>query len=237
LVTTLDLFYLGLTALLLLIDGFFWTTLLRRPQADMGRLRIRLWSVSMLILWTLVAVGIAVWRTEARTWTSLRLTIPHGWRLWGALGLLLALAVTYGRTAVRLATRPRTRTIKLGNPYAAMYAPHTRPELGMWIALSLTAGFCEELIFRGYLLWVFTPSLGLWGAAAVSVVVFAAAHAYQGSRGILTTGVAGGVLTVVVLLSGSLLPAIALHSLTDIGEGLVAWLVFRGQGVSGTASA
>ena len=233
--TTLDVFYLGLVALLLLFDGSYWITRLRRPQAETGRLRIRLWSVSMLVLWTLVAVGIAVWRTEARTWTSLRLTMLHGSRLWASLGLVVALAVGYGRTAVRLA-RPRARTIKLGNPHAVMYAPHTRPELAMWIALSLTAGFCEELIFRGYLLWVFTPSLGRWGAAAVSVVVFALAHSYQGSRGIITTGVVGGLLTVVVLLSGSLVPAIALHSLTDIGEGMVAWLVFRAQGMSGTAS-
>lgn len=233
----LDLFYLGLVALLLLFDSFFWIALLRRPQPDMGRLRVRLWSVSMLILWTLVAVGFAVWRMEARTWASLRLTMPHGWRLWGALGLVLALALSYGRTALRLATRPRARTIKLGNPHAAMYAPHTRSELGLWIALSLTAGICEEFIFRGYLLWVFTPLLGLWGAAAVSVAAFAMVHAYQGPQGILMTGVVGGVLTVVVLLSGSLLPAIALHSLIDIGAGLVAWLVFnRGQGMGGTAS-
>jgi membrane protease YdiL (CAAX protease family) len=235
-VTQLDLLYLGLVALLLLFDGFYWSTLLRRPQGDLGRLRARLWSVSMLVLWTLVAVGIALWRTEARTWTSLRLTMPHGWRLWGALGLVLALAFSYGNTVVRLATRPRARTIKLGNPHAALYAPHTRPELGMWIALSLTAGVCEELIFRGYLLWSFTPLLGLWGAAAVSVVFFGLAHAYQGPRGIVTTGVVGGLLTGIVLLSGSLVPAIALHSLADIGEGLVAWLVLRDQGMGGTAS-
>jgi hypothetical protein len=30
-----------------------------------------------------------------------------------------------------------------------------------------------------------------------------------------------------VLISGSLVPAIALHALTDIGQGLVAWLAFR----------
>jgi len=29
----------------------------------------------------------------------------------------------------------------------------------------------------------------------------------------------------VVLISGSLLPGIALHALVDIGQGLIAWLV------------
>jgi membrane protease YdiL (CAAX protease family) len=115
----------------------------------------------------------------------------------------------------------------MGSPHVEKLAPHTRSELGWWLAVSLSAGFCEEFVFRGYLIWVFQPLLGLWGAAAFSVVVFAAAHAYQGAKGILATGVVGSLLTLVVLISGSLLPAIALHALTDIGTGLVAWLALR----------
>jgi len=93
------------------------------------------------------------------------------------------------------------------------------------LTLSLSAGFCEEFIFRGYLIWVFQPVFGLWGAAAFSIFAFAMAHAYQGAKGILGTGAVGFLLTLVVLISGSLLPAIALHALVDIGQGLIAWLV------------
>jgi membrane protease YdiL (CAAX protease family) len=77
------------------------------------------------------------------------------------------------------------------------------------------------------MIWVFQPVLGLWGAAALSLVVFAAAHAYQGASGILATGVVGGLLTLVVLILGSLWPAMAVHALVDIGSGLLAWVVFR----------
>ena len=108
-----------------------------------------------------------------------------------------------------------------------MLSPRTRFEMGWFVALSLTAGFCEEFIFRGYLIWVFRPVLGLWGAAAFSVVVFALAHAYQGAKGILSTGFIGLLFTLVVLITGSLWPAIALHALLDIGQGLIAWLVLR----------
>jgi hypothetical protein len=95
------------------------------------------------------------------------------------------------------------------------------------VAVSLSAGFCEEFIFRGYLIWAFQPVCGLWGAAALSVVIFATAHAYQGAKGVSTTGAIGSLLTLVVLICGSLLPAMALHALVDIGQGLVAWLVLR----------
>ena len=57
----------------------------------------------------------------------------------------------------------------------------------------------------------------------------------QGVNGILSTGIVGTLLTLVVLIFGSLWPAIALHALVDIGSGLVAWLALRqvqGEGVT-----
>lgn len=226
--TTTDLLYLALIAILLLLDYFvLWPTFLRRSQADPGRARTWLWSSWMIMLWTLVAAGVVVWLIEARALKSLRLITPHGWRLWGAIGLVLALAMTYGRTVLRIARSKRPTRIKLANPHVEQLAPHTRSELGWWVALSLSAGFCEEFIFRGYLIFAFRPMLGLWGAAMFSVVVFAAGHAYQGARGVLVTGIVGSLLTLVVLILGSLLPAMALHALADIGQGVVAWVAFR----------
>jgi CAAX protease family protein len=227
-VTTADLLYLALIAIGLFVDHFvLWPTFLRRSQADPSQARLWLWSGWMILLWTLVATGVALWLFEARTWEALRLTIPRGWRLWSSIGLVFALPITYARTVVRVTRRRRSRRIKVGNPHVEKLSPHTRSELGWWVALSLSAGFCEEFIFRGYLIFAFQPMLGLWGAAMFSVVVFAAGHAYQGAKGVLATGIVGSLLTLVVLISGSLLPAIALHALVDIGQGLVAWLVFR----------
>ena len=63
----------------------------------------------------------------------------------------------------------------------------------------------------------------------------ALAHVHQGVKGILSTGIVGAFLTLVVLIFGSLWPAIALHALIDIGSGLVAWLALRqmqSEGVS-----
>jgi hypothetical protein len=93
--------------------------------------------------------------------------------------------------------------------------------------VSLSAGFSEELIFRGYLIWAFQPLLGLWGAAALSLVVFAAAHAYHGAAGALAAGVVGAFLTLMVVIFGSLWPAVAAHLLIDLQQGLAAWLVLQ----------
>lgn len=226
--TTTDLLYLGLIAILLLLDYFvLWPTFLRRSQSDPGRARTWLWSSWMIMLWTLVAAGVVVWLIEARALGSLRLITPHGWRLWAAIGLVSAFAMTYGRTVLRIARSKSQKRVKVANPHVERLAPHTRSELIWWVALSLSAGFCEEFIFRGYLIFAFQPMLGLWGAAIFSVVVFAAGHAHQGAKGVLATGVVGSLLTLVVLILGSLLPAMALHALADIGQGVIAWVAFR----------
>jgi hypothetical protein len=210
------------------MDHFLlWPSFLRRSQIDPGRARLWLWPGWMMMMWTLVATGVALWLFEKRAWASLGLMTPHGWRLWVASGLVLAFAIASARRVMRIARSTRRRRVRMGRPDVERLAPHTGSELGWWVGVSLSAGFCEEFIFRGYLIWAFQSLLGLWGAAALSVVLFALAHAYQGARGIVSTGIVGSVLTLVVLIFGSLLPAIALHALVDIDQGLVAWLVLR----------
>jgi membrane protease YdiL (CAAX protease family) len=107
--------------------------------------------------------------------------------------------------------------------------PHTSNELSWFVALSLTAGFCEEFLFRGYLIWAFQPWLGWWGAAVLLLSSFAAAHAYQGKAGFTRTVLIGGVFTLLVALSGSLVPAIVLHATVDILSGVIAWLILRDE--------
>src|SRR6266849_3706882 len=113
--TTPDLLYLALIAIGLFLDYFvLWPTFLRRSQADPGRARLWLWSGWMIMLWILVAAGVALWLFEARAWESLRLMTPHGWRLWGAIGLVLMLVITYARTVVRIARSKRPKGSKWG---------------------------------------------------------------------------------------------------------------------------
>lgn len=226
--TTADASYLALIAIGLAIDSFvLWPGFLRRCEAEPARARLWLWSSTIVFLWTLVAAGVALWMLERRSWTELRLVAPHGWRIPGTIGLLLAVVIFYARPVAAIARARRSNKRIKFPENVARRAPHTRAELAWWMALSVSAGVCEEFIFRGYLIWVLRPVLGLWLAAAASLVVFAAAHAYQGAKGVAAVGVVGGLFTLVVLVFGSLVPAIAVHVLADAGEGFVAWLALR----------
>ena len=222
-----DLLCVALIVLTPLIDHFVvWRGFLRRSQVDSDRARVWLYSTGIVELWILVAFVVVLWLYKGRPWTALRLTAPYGWRLWASASLVAVLAIALASTVIKIARPRRKRRIKVPRDVERR-APHTRSELAWWAALSVSAGFSEELIFRGYLIWVCQPMLGMWGAAALSVALFAVGHGYQGAKNVLTIGILGCSLTVLVILFGSLWPAIAIHALIDLQQGLTAWLLFR----------
>lgn len=97
--------------------------------------------------------------------------------------------------------------------------PVTRDERLTFVGVSLTAGVCEEVVYRWfgitYVRWVAPGSSDL----AVIVVIglaFGFAHYYQGKLGVLMTGIAGAAFTWLTLATGSLIPAIVIHALIDL---------------------
>jgi membrane protease YdiL (CAAX protease family) len=108
--------------------------------------------------------------------------------------------------------------------------PRTAREKLLFAGVSVTAGITEELIYRGFL--VRYLAAGPWGlsaaaALAVSSVAFGVAHAGQGVRGMLLTGVLGLLLGGLYLASGSLLLPILLHTLIDLRALAAAHLARR----------
>ena len=98
--------------------------------------------------------------------------------------------------------------------------PTDNRERGVFALLSLAAGVGEELAYRGYVIPVLAPLLGLPGAAILSTAVFGVMHAYQGALGIVRTALMGGVLAWGFIASGSLWPAILAHTLIDLIAGI-----------------
>lgn len=230
--TTLpDLIYVALFAVALpLLDYLvLWPASRRQSQADPARARVRLWRGAIGSAWALVAAGAALWVASDRSWASFGFTVPDGWRLWTSIALVLLLAAYLVYAIVTVARNAEARAGVRQQFYGDLTAvlPHTRTDLYWFGGVSLTAGFCEEFLYRGYFVWVFSPWLGWWGAAALSLPFFAIGHLYQGWNGVLRTGLVGAFFTLVVAVCGSLWPAIALHALLDLGQGVIAWLAVR----------
>jgi len=99
--------------------------------------------------------------------------------------------------------------------------PRTPPEIVAWVALSLSAGFCEEAIFRGYLQRQFRAITGSAAAAVLlQAVVFGVAHGYQGLRNVVAITILGVVYGGIALWRRSLEPTMILHAGTDVVSGI-----------------
>jgi uncharacterized protein len=94
--------------------------------------------------------------------------------------------------------------------------PQTSLELFIWIALSITAGICEEAIYRGYLQ---RQLIGLTHSVLAGILIsgatFGIAHAYQGLQRALVIGVAAVLSGVFAHWLGTVRPGMFAHALQD----------------------
>jgi membrane protease YdiL (CAAX protease family) len=134
-----------------------------------------------------------------------------------AIGIGAAMAVL-----AILALRPRWReAVERREPRVHFVMPRDATERKLWVAVSLAAGCSEEITYRGVM---YTLLLRLADdplvAAIAAAMLFGAAHAVQGWKGISAVGLIGLSLQGLVLLAGSLYVAMAVHVLYDIVTGL-----------------
>ena len=159
----------------------------------------------------------------------LGLTWQNSWPNWaGAVLVMAGLAYMYWHI----------RRIQPGTPqyqqlFDAMQAhswlmPANKREL-YWFpgGVSMSAGICEELLFRGFFLAVFAGPLGVWVSLVLGSFLFGLCHLYQGWANVLRTGVIGLVLGIIYVLTESLWVVIALHALMDIFGGVLGYVVHK----------
>jgi membrane protease YdiL (CAAX protease family) len=221
----------AITILLPLHDLIFWFPRLRRATGPgLGRARSRAYMESAIIEWALVILVLFHWMSTRRPVTGLGFGPPAGWRFWAASVLVLAALgfTTWQRISLTRSTEHKVRREVMAQlEHLRPLLPHTRREMIRFVLLSMTAGICEEVLFRGYLLWYLSclvPVVAAWMAGAL---LFGMAHAYQGSGGVLRTGLVGAGLVALYLISGSLWLPMILHAYVDVNSGLLAYAYLK----------
>ena len=106
--------------------------------------------------------------------------------------------------------------------------PKSLLEITLWIFLCLTAGFCEEIAFRGYLQKQFHA---LTGSIAVAVIlqgiVFGITHGYQGWKNVAVITALGILYGMLAAWRRNLRVNIISHAWSDAWEGWLKFIVFH----------
>jgi uncharacterized protein len=100
-------------------------------------------------------------------------------------------------------------------------APEGPTQILVWILLCITAGFCEETIFRGYLQKQFVTWMGNVPAGVfLSAAIFGMCHIYQGVKAVVVITVYGLLFGILAQWRKSMRPGMITHALHDTVSGL-----------------
>lgn len=207
--------------------------------------RLFLYLATIVFQWTLA--GIVAWRALARglSLCDLGLCFSDAARM---AGWAVAGSVVFGVLQwMNLRRMGRLPAEKRGilQPLAERIFPLRAAEAPPFLLLALTAGICEEFLYRGFALAALTRAgVPGWFAVFASAVLFGLAHLYQGRGGFVATSLLGVIFGFVRLAYTSLLPPVVWHFAVDAVAGFAApyYLVRQGRsdkpvetGVTGTS--
>ncbi len=195
--------------------------------------RARLYRQGIIELWLLTFVVLSWWLWSGRTATAVGLGVPSGWAFWIGAIVTIGLAIALGRqlATVRSSAEARAQVLKQFSGVLALMVPRDSHERWLWVSLSLTAGFCEEVLYRGFLIWYLMMLLPAMAAVLLAAIVFGLAHQYLGwNAGVLRATIVGVVLGVTYLVTGTLWVPIALHAVLDVTSGLTGSAAFEQAG-------
>src|SRR5258708_727304 len=196
--------------------------LLAVPSVN-SREKLALYAVTIAFQWMLV--GVVVWRAFARGLTLQAMGL--GAQPWvgtvsaGVLGAVLIGGLQW--LNLRRIGKMEGEAPELLRKLANRLLPVNLLEYLPYSALAITAGVCEELVYRGFGIAALTQAgLPLWLVVILSSILFGLAHAYQGRSGIVSTGIFGVLLAIGRLWLGSLFSVMMWHAGLDLAAGIAA---------------
>jgi membrane protease YdiL (CAAX protease family) len=110
----------------------------------------------------------------------------------------------------------------VGDKATGFLLPQGGAEMVFWVVLSITAGICEEAVYRGYLQKQFMAlTKSVPAGIVLSALAFGAAHSYQGFARASVIGLLGAMGGILAYWCRSVRPGMISHTLQDVLGGFV----------------
>jgi membrane protease YdiL (CAAX protease family) len=229
--TLLDHLFVLLVLVLIFPIGGWWAyrRFLDRVARDGDRALVREYRITLVWLAGLGGGTLAIWLAGGHGLAGLGLTAPHDGPSYGLIvgvaggasaGLILRPVIAALSGKARTALRRQMAKLEA-------FLPKTGEQLAWGLAVSIFAGLCEEIAYRGYLIPYCRFWLPEWPALVAAALLFGLAHLYQGAGGTLLTALLGLAFGFIYVETGSLALPIALHAAVNVSAMVTSWIVMR----------
>ena len=220
--------FLALALIVLLPAWDYYATGQLKKNA---KLKLRYYQRSIAGLWILASM--TCWAVGFyRVFQSPAQPVDISWLLGGIMSRVIASALlTLFFAAALLPGIRGARSSKTRQAYVreyqralAFFLPATAEEIRWFTFLCVSAGICEEILFRGFLMSYLHHAplyLGWTLALIASSICFGWNHLYQGASGVFSTALAGFAFGLLFLLSGNLILPMVMHVVVDLQVVLV----------------
>ena len=204
--------------------AFWFKTFADQLRVAASPNRVRFYVITLLVEWIMFGFAVAGVRLRG---ASVLLVLGDHWC--SARQVVRDIGIAAGFWVVALGLLwiigKLLRVDAQGGNMQFMF-PHGGVEITVWIALSVTAGICEETIFRGYLQRQFMAlTRNAPAGILLSGVAFGAAHAYQGLRMVILISLFGSMFGVLAYWRRSVRPGMIVHAWQDSLGGVVGSLM------------
>lgn len=183
--------------------------------------KLVLYGSTIVFQWILA--GLIAWRAFARGLTANDLGVARpvsaSLLLWTLVGAILL--GTFQWCNLRRVGQMAGAVPDFMRKLAERVLPSAPVEFGPYAALAVTAGVCEEFLYRGFAIAALSRAgLAPWAVVVVSSVLFGLAHTYQGRTGVAGTALMGLVFGIAREALQSLGPVMVWHAVVDLVAGV-----------------
>jgi uncharacterized protein len=187
------------------------------PSAPAHGVMIKSYAISIALEWAM-----AWWAWAGVHWRggTLRDLTGGRWTSWRGVATDVAIALPFWVVWEGTAWLVHRMVDRIQTPTTPYQVPAGLLEVSLWIMLSISAGICEELVFRGYLQNQFRAATrSVVAAIILQGLVFGLAHTYQGWKQVIVIAALGILYGALAAWRRNLRANMIAHAWSDIYEG------------------
>lgn len=206
------------TALVISVAGFFaYRGAIRAAsmRATVNPDHMSIYGRTIFFEWLMLALVLAgVWLRGASLYTLM----GERWRSFKQVALDIGIGVVFMMISLPVASFVGSFLPGGGNEKASRFLlPQVRAELALWMVLSISAGICEEAVYRGYFQRQFIAlARNVPVGIVLSAALFGASHLYLGFWQAVQICMLGTMSGILAQWRRSVRPGMIAHALQDV---------------------